>query len=263
MKTMTETPLFALERRERIIQLLTERSKILVPELCDIFCVSAATIRGDLRDLENDGQLRRTHGGAIPLGQAAFEPGTTAKEVERVAEKRRIAALAADFVQDGDTIALDSGTTILEFAKRLTGKRNLTVVTNAIDVASFLEANSDVNLLLVGGAVRRGFRCTTGPVTLAGLAGLNVDTAYMAANAFTVENGFTTPNLDHAEVKKTMLGLAARSVMLMDSSKVGRIAFAGFAGLGDIDKLVTDTGMSATMQMKLREANENVEVFAV
>ncbi len=263
MKTTTEQPLFALERRERIVQLLAERSKILVPELCDVFGVSAATIRGDLRDLENDGKLRRTHGGAIPLGQAAFELGTTAKEVERVAEKRRIAALAADFVQDGDTIALDSGTTILEFAKCLANKRNLTVVTNAMDVASFLEANSDVNLILVGGSVRRGFRCTTGPLRLTGLAGLNDDPANMGANAFTVENGFTTPNLDHAEVKKAMLRLATRSVMLMDSSKVGRITFAEFAGLADIDKLITDTGMSTTIQMKLREENESVEVFVV
>lgn len=263
MKINEQTPLFAEERREQIVQLLDARSKILVPELCEHFQVSPATIRTDLRDLESEGRLRRTHGGAIPIGKAGFEMEPKVKQVEHIGEKMRIAAKAAELIEDGDTIALDTGSTTFELAKRLVDRANLTIVTTDLEIARLLENHSDASVILIGGAVRRGFHCTMGPMAVSSLSGLNVDKAFMAANAFSIDKGFTTPNFENVEVKKMMLSIAAESIMLMDSSKIGRISFIKFADMTEIDRLITDTGLNKKTLKTLEETSEQFEVIAV
>ncbi|MCC8180792.1 MAG: DeoR/GlpR family DNA-binding transcription regulator [Planctomycetes bacterium] len=262
-KEQDHTPLFAAERRDQILHMLEEKSKILVPELCEHFNVSPATIRGDLRDLESEGKIKRTHGGAIPVGKAGFEPASKTKEVEHSDEKRRIAAQAAKLIDDGDTIVLDTGTTTLELAKHLGDKKNLTVVTTDIEIARILENTSDVNIVLIGGIVRRGFHCTTGTMAVAALSSLNVDMAFMAANAFSLEKGFTTPAFEHVEIKKTMISIASETVMLMDSSKIGRISFIKFADLDEIDRLVIDDGIGKKAMQTLKDSNDGLEVIIV
>lgn len=256
MSNNNGTPLFAEERRDEIVQMLTQHTKLLVPELCTHFGVSPATIRNDLRDLEVEGKLRRTHGGAIPLGKTAFEPDSSTKEVEHIEEKRRIAQVAASLVEDGDTIALDTGTTTLELAKCLTQKQNLTILTNDIMIATWLEVNSRANLLVVGGSLRRHFHCTLGPMAVNGLASFNVDKAFMASNAFSLDKGFTTPSVELAETKRTMISIAAQVHMLIDSSKVRRVSFTKFADLADIDKLITDTGISDSVRQVIQDSTD-------
>lgn len=260
MKTHENSPLFAEERREQILVLLRENTKLLVPDLCEHFDVSPATIRNDLRDLEAAGKLKRTHGGAIPVGKASFEPNSTEKEVEHREEKQRIAKRACGFIEDGDTIALDTGTTTLELARLLVGKKDLTIVTNDLKIASCLESDSDASVVFIGGAIRHGFHCTTGPTAQAQLASFNVDKAFLAANALSVEKGFTTPCLDQAEVKKTMVSIAAQVFFLMDSSKLGRISFVKFADLHDADKLVTDAGVGKKAVAQLQADHDNLEI---
>ena len=138
MKPQSEHPLFAEERKGQILELLRQKSKLLVPELCDYFDVSPATIRNDLRDLENERKLKRTHGGAISLEKTSFELDSRHKEIRNMEQKRQIAACAAKLIEDGDTIILDTGTTTLELAKCLSGKRDLTIVLNDIEIASLL-----------------------------------------------------------------------------------------------------------------------------
>ena len=263
MKQNPSPPLFAEERREQIIKLLAEQSKLLVPNLCDIFDVSPATIRSDLRDLESEGRLKRTHGGAIPIGKAGFEPDSHSKEVEKIDEKIKIAVYSAGLIEDGDIVALDTGTTTLELAKRLTDKKNLTIVTNDVNISMYLEANSNANIILLGGTVRRGFHCTTGIMTINSLKDLNVDKAFMATNAFSLEKGFTTPSFEHAEVKKAMLSIASQNIMLMDSSKFGRVSFVKFASLGCVDRIVTDKGVGSKTVESILEGNENIELISV
>lgn len=263
MKANSEHPLFAEERREQILRLLHENMKIMVPELCTLFAVSPATIRGDLRDLEAEGKLRRTHGGAIPVSKIGFEPDSNTKEIEHIEEKQRIAACACSMIEDGDTIALDTGTTTMELAKLLPEKKNLTIVTNDIQIAAFLETNAESNVILIGGALRRGFHCTTGSMTVEGLSALNVDKAFVASNAFTVKNGFTTPTFEQAEVKRVMLSIASLNIVLMDSSKLGRITFLKFADIGDADRIITDSGASRKMLAAIRDANEATTVYVV
>jgi DeoR family fructose operon transcriptional repressor len=203
MKTPANSPtLFAEERHAQILLLLQEKSKIRVTELCDIFSVSPATIRNDLRDLEKSGKLKRTHGGAIPMEKAAFEPTTMVKNVENIEIKQKLAAYAANLIEEGDTIALDAGTTMMELAKCLCDRKSITVLTNDIRIAMYLEQNTKATILLIGGILRHGLDCTVGPIAISSISSLNVDKAFMGANAFSLEKGFTTPDINQAELKR-------------------------------------------------------------
>jgi DeoR family fructose operon transcriptional repressor len=257
--------LFVEERKAKILLLLKENSKLLVPDLCKIFNVSPATIRNDLRDLAQENKLRRTHGGAIPIGKTSFEPTYADKELVFENEKKRIALCAADLVEDGDTIAIDSGSTTLEFAKCLVEKekKRLTIVLNDIKIASCLEKIPDANIILLAGSLRHGYQCTVGPLALATLRGLNVDKAFMGTNALSSTKVFTTPDINQAEVKKCMIQIASETIMLCDSSKFNKVAFAEFATLEDIDKLITDTNLSPKMSAYLSDLQDSVKVFFV
>lgn len=260
---MSTAPLFAEERRYEITKLLSQNTKLLIPSLCEQFDVSPATIRNDLRALELKGVLKRTHGGAIPVSKAGFELATRSKEVERIDEKRRIAAYAEGLVEDGDTILLDTGTTTMELARLLTAKRNLTVVTNDIKIALFLEENTDAAIFLLGGMLRRNFHNTMGLSAVAQVSGLNVDKAFMATNGICAEKGFTTPMLDLANIKKAMIATATMTVFLADSRKLGRVTFAQFAEPGDANRLITDDGADADYVNRLKEVNRYMDIVVV
>ena len=133
-------PLFVAERKEQILQLLKEQTKIFVPDLCERFNVSPVTIRNDLRELEAAGRLRRTHGGAISIERETGEMSLSSFSIPNLEAKRRIAQKAAELVRDGDVIAMDFGTTVLEFARCLIKKKELSIVTNDLRVALQLEA---------------------------------------------------------------------------------------------------------------------------
>lgn len=258
------TPLFAEERKRKIVQMLSEHSKLYVSKLCEAFGVSQVTIRSDLQELEEAGLLKRTHGGAIPVSKASYEPTSTAKAVAHREEKQRIAKKAAEMVDPGDTICLDTGTTTFEMAKCLVDKRDLSVITNDLQIAMYLEENAEsCAVIVLGGSIRKGQHCTAGPIALASLCNLNVDKAFMAANAFTIERGFTTPSIEQAQIKKGLMGIASQTIMLADSSKFGRVSMACFAQLDDMDKLITDTGLHPGTEAALQASCETTELILV
>ncbi len=237
---MATSPLFSEERRHRIVELIRERKKLTVNQLCELLDVSAATVRGDLRDLDREGLLVRTHGGAIERSRTSFEQISSQRSTEHLAEKQAIAKAAEPFVEDGDTILLDTGTTTLELARRIGVDRRLTVVTNDLEIARVLEEVRGVEVVLLGGAVRKGFHCTVGPAGWRMTEELRVDKAFMATNSLSLEAGATTPDLQQAETKKAMIAMARKVVFLADSSKIDRQSFVRFADLPQIDVLVTD-----------------------
>jgi DeoR family transcriptional regulator, fructose operon transcriptional repressor len=255
--------LFAEERHLQILQLLQEKTKLVVSDLCEVFSVSPATIRNDLRDLENKGTLKRTHGGAIPLEKAAFEPNTLAKTVENRGTKQRLAAFAATLVEENDTIALDSGTTMMELAKCLADRRNLTILTNDVRIAMYLERSAQITIVLIGGILRHGFSATVGPIATSTLASFNVDKAFLGSNAFSIEKGFTTPDIHQAEVKKALISSASERIVVCDSSKFGRVSFVEFASISEIDRLITDNKASPKVASYLRDHKESLEFIVV
>jgi DeoR family fructose operon transcriptional repressor len=237
---MKKEPVFVEERKRAILEHVVVRKKATVAELCIRFGMSSATIRSDLRDLEQSGLLVRTHGGAIIKDQARFEPDAKEKEVHRSDQKRAIAARALEKIEDGDTIVIDTGSTTYELASLLDARRNITVLTNDLAIAMRLEEHGSATIHFIGGVVRKRFHCTVGARAQEALAGLTVDKAFMGANGFSVENGGSTPDLQQAELKKRMMSIATKVYLLVDSSKMGKNSFAQFAPPESIDCLITD-----------------------
>lgn len=264
MSNSPNETLFAEERKSQIVDLVKSRTKVLVPELVDYFKVSPGTIRNDLRDLEQLGLIKRTHGGAIPSSylKAGHELDTDRKVVENLQQKQAIAASAIQLIEEGDIIALDTGTTTYELAKLMSSYQNLTVVLNDIEIARYLEDCDGINVILLGGTIRKKFHCTVGPIAANTLSELNVDKVFLATNGFSLEKGCTTPDTNQAEIKKLMLKVATKVIVLCDSSKLGVNSFMQFAPLSEIDVFVTDHMVNPAIRQELLKQGLEVIVAA-
>ena len=235
---------FAQERKRMILQLLEKNERISVQELCEYLGVSSSSIRNYLRQMDNEGLLERTHGGALLRPKTSYELNSIQKKINNHEEKTAIAKAAAELIENGDTVVLDTGTTTFELARQLKNKKGITVVVNDIEIARCLEEFEGVNVLLLGGMVRKNFHCTVGTSVINTLSRLNVDKAFIATNALSFEKGLTTPDINQSEVKKAMIGIASAVILLCDCSKIGKESFVQFAELSDISKLITDSNIS-------------------
>lgn len=251
--------LYAEERKSAILDLLKENTKLSVSYICEYFKVSPATIRNDLRELENKGLLKRTHGGVISNLKARYEQNSNQKEVKLLNEKKLIANAALSFVEDGDTIAIDTGTTTLEFAKLLSARKRLTVVTNDIEIARILEDIADASIILIGGLVRNGFHCSVGPIAINGISQLFVDKVFIGTNGITIDEGLTTPDINQAVIKKAMIDIASEVILLTDSSKFGYKAFAKFSPISNVNIIITDKRIDSRIIKELKE--KEIEVI--
>lgn len=256
--TKKNNVMLAQVRQQSIAELVNQKGNVTVNDLCEIFNVSPATVRNDLRALEEKGEIERTHGGAISCKKTVYELNTYQKEVRNVEKKRAIAQSAVSYIQEGDAIALDSGTTTFELAKLLGRFKELTVLTNDLQIAGWLERNTTVNIIMVGGSVRRNFCCTVGQAALEMLSMLHVDKAFIAVNGISIENGLSTPSMDMANVKKHMINTAEQVILLADSSKLGRTALMAYAPITILDVFITDEQADADFVNKLQESGVKV-----
>src|SRR5450432_3390421 len=221
------------ERRRVILDLLNRESRVLVTDLSSRFDTSQITIRKDLEALHAQGLLHRTHGGALTVQSGALaDPSLQEKEKLHHGEKLRIAAAAVRLIEEGQSIILDSGTTTTTIARSLRGHRKLTVITNAVNIAAEL-ANSDIEVLLTGGSVRRNSFSLVGPLAEESLRQLSVD-------GFDVKLGLSTPNLLEAKVNRIMVERARRVVAVCDSSKFGHRSLSHIAPTKAIHHVITD-----------------------
>ncbi|MFP3992379.1 DeoR/GlpR family DNA-binding transcription regulator [Streptomyces sp. E11-3] len=236
--------MYAPERQQEILRLARDGGRVEVLSLAEEFQVTAETIRRDLKALDRAGLVRRVHGGAIPAGRLDFEPDLTERESTAADEKDRIARAAlAELPSDGSVI-LDAGTTVARLAAELPLESTLTVVTHALPVASRLADHPGVQLHLVGGRVRHRTRAAVDAWALRAYAEIRADVVFLATNGFSTGSGLTTPDLAEAAVKRAAVAAARRVVLLADSGKHGQEHFARFGDLGDVDLLITDTGLS-------------------
>lgn len=240
MNVEANDTMFAEERKRKIIDLLNQNKKVTVAELVHLFNVSSATVRSDLRELNDKGQIIRTHGGAIVETGASFEPDTEQKRDLNLAAKQQIARIAIELVNDGDTVIFDTGTTTLELAKLLSQHRRVTAVTNDFEIARVLEEMSSINVLMLGGEIRKKFHCTVGGAGINMLAQLTVDKVFMGTNSLSISKGASTPNIQQAETKKAMIASAKKVILLCSNNKLGKDSFVHFASLDQIDTLVID-----------------------
>ena len=255
---MSITPVFAEERQNKILSLLKVKNKLLVNDLCKEFNVSPATIRNDLNQLEKSGLLKRTHGGTMLCMKIMTEPTLSQKNNSNSEQKQRIAEYAAQFVENGDTIAIDTGTTTYSFAQLLSNKHNLTVITTDIHIATLLEDFLGVSVVLAGGKLRKGFSCTTGAITNSLLASFNVDKLFLATNAVSPSGSLCTPDIEQAQVKKSLIKMGKEVFLLCDSSKFDRQSFVEFGTLDEVDNIITDSNLSPEIFNRLQSKNISI-----
>lgn len=246
--------MFAEERKAKILEILNTSYRIQVNDLTEALQVSESTIRRDLQDLEQEGLLKRTHGGAVKLENTSFEPTMNEKELTNIEEKIEIGKKAAAFIEDNDTVILDAGTTTLQIAKNIQA-RNVTVLTNSMLIALELLNNKEVEVIIAGGYARREIVSIVGPITDKIIQSLRVDKAFIGTNGITIEDGCTTPNVDEAHTKSIMIQSAKEIYIVADHSKFGTVSFARIARLDEIDGIITDEGIDQNILEKYQSKN--------
>lgn len=245
--------MFEEERLNKIAEYVQNRSRASVLELCSSFHVSESTVRRDLTELENRNLLKRTHGGAVSLQSVSFEPTYSEKEDKYRDEKALIAKKAAEFIKDGDSLLIDSGTTTLYLSSELLKFHNLTVVTNSINLVQKLSSMPGIEIISTGGALRENTMAFVGPLAESSLNHLHVDKAFIATNGLDAEEGLTTPNIVEASIKQKMISIADQVFILADHSKIGCVSFAKFGDLSDVDACITSSDISDELKMQFEK----------
>jgi DeoR/GlpR family transcriptional regulator of sugar metabolism len=231
--------LSSIERQERVLAFISERKRATVDELIEHFGVSAATVRRDLVALEKHGKVRRFRGGAM-LGQAPPELPALQRAQEQPQEKARIGKAAAQLVVDGDTIFLGSGTTVLEVAKHLHGKKGVTVITNSLLVVNELAHDENIDTIVIGGMLRPSELSMIGHIAEQALQEVRANKVFMGIRAIDLKNGLTNDYLPETLTDRAILNIGAQTIILADHTKCGVISTAYLAPLSAIDVLVTD-----------------------
>jgi len=240
------------ERRKQILELIEKRNSISVVELCQLLEVSDMTIRRDLRILSNRGLLERVHGGALSRRGRSYEPPYLTRATNHILQKEIIGRRAASLVNEGDSIALDVGTTTFELAKDLLKTPNLTIITASLPIANVLSEALNIRLILTGGIVRPQELSLIGQTAEQTYQQYHVDKAFVGVGGLHHEAGLTEYNLEDALVKKAMIKNAEQVIVVADSSKLGEICFASVAPLSVVDTLVTDADAPAEIIDLLR-----------
>jgi DeoR family transcriptional regulator of aga operon len=246
------------ERRRAILEILNRDGRVLVLDLARRFETSQVTIRKDLEELHAHGLIHRTHGGALPAREGALEdPTLREKEKLHRKEKLRIAQTAAGMVQEGQVVILDSGTTTTAMAHSLRHFHNLTVVTNAVNIAAELSGTA-VEVILTGGTLRKNSFSLVGPIAEETLHRLNADILFLGVDGFDVQYGLSTPNLLEAKVNRVMVEVAKRTVAVCDSSKFGRRSLSLIVPPSALHQVVTDRGVLKSDVRLLKKAGIEV-----
>ena len=231
------------ERRRLILKMLDNDGRVLVGVLAKRFHTSQVTIRKDLDILQSRGRIHRTHGGALPSRDSALDdPTLREKEKLHRKEKLLIAAAAVGMVREGQVVILDSGTTTTAIARALREFENLTIITNAVNIAAELSGSS-LEVILTGGTLRKNSFSLVGPIAEETLRRLNADILFLGVDGFDVHCGLSTPNLLEAKVNRAMMEVARITVAVCDSSKFGRRSLSSIAPPSAVHHLITDRGI--------------------
>jgi DeoR family transcriptional regulator, aga operon transcriptional repressor len=233
-------------RRQRIASLLHEHGSVQIPTLAEMFNVSTQTLRKDLNFLDSKGVCTRSPGGAILRRGGAKAPREDAIDVKRTLyadEKVRIGKAAAALIGTGESVLLDSGSTTLQVARHVKPDESLVVVTNDVGILNELVSHQDVQLVFLGGTLRRKSLSFFGTQTEQALHDLHVDKLFLAADGFDIEKGITTHFEPEALLNRKMCEVSREIIVVTDSSKFGRVCLHKILEPQRISKLITDDGI--------------------
>ncbi len=240
------------ERQQQIARFIHDHRRATVEQLSERFGVSEATIRRDLERLDTLGALQRTHGGAIALERAAPEPPVVRRMAEHDEEKSRIGRAIARLIDDGETIFLGSGTTTLEVARSLGEKKDLKVITNALNIANVLASNEQITVIITGGLLRHSELSMIGHLTEQALRDLHADKVIMGIRAISIKEGLTNEYGIETMIDRTLMGFAPHIILAVDHSKFGKVATAVVAPVTAVHMIVTTDKAPGEMVAELR-----------
>ncbi len=234
------------ERRQRVLDLVSQRGFMSLADLAQTIQVSESTIRRDLDHWHQQGVVRRTHGGAIYVGDGAALPALEDRATKDLAEKRAIARSAVERMREGDAILLDGGTTTLEVARLLLG-RSMQIVTNSLPIAALFASSRETDLIILGGYVYPKTGVALGPLTIRMLPDVHVNQALLSCGGIT-SRGLFNSNLLLVETQRQMMRCADEVVVVADHTKIGRPALAFLCELNEIDTLIVDGGITSAQR---------------
>jgi DeoR/GlpR family transcriptional regulator of sugar metabolism len=241
------------ERRQRVLDLISNRGFVALADLAQTVQVSESTIRRDLDYWHQQGAIRRTHGGAIYVGDGSALPSLEERSGSQLEEKRAIARAAVARINDGETVLLDGGTTTLEVARLLVG-RPVQIVTNSLPIANLLAGNRDTDLVFLGGYVYPRTGVALGPLTIRMMEDIHVHQTILSVGGITGKGLFNS-NLLLVETERQMMRCADEVVVVADHTKVGRQALAFLCQLADVDTLIVDAEITPAQQGLLQQAD--------
>ena len=236
--------MLANQRRDKIFELIREDGQAKVTDLSRIFKVTEVTIRQDLERLENEGFIMREHGGAYLKDIDMNVRNLQLQNQENVIQKTAIARKAVEFIHDGDTIILDSGSTTTEISKIVSGFKNLTVITNALNIALILGTQTGINVIVTGGEFKAPTLSLTGQKAADFFQNLHVDRLFLATAGIALRSGLTYPGISDICVKRAMIESADEIYLVADSTKIGQNSFASLGALSLINYLITDSNIT-------------------
>ncbi|MCX4750413.1 DeoR/GlpR family DNA-binding transcription regulator [Kitasatospora sp. NBC_01287] len=245
------------DRTARILDHIATVGSADVHALTELLQVSGATVRRDLQALHDQGLLHRTRGGAV-TGTVNLELPLRHRAGRQQAEKRRIALAAARLVPDGAVVGMTGGTTVTEIARVLAERSGLTIVTNAVNIAADLIVRSDIRLVVIGGNARTASYELVGPAAERMLSQYHLDLAFIGVDGLTASEGCTTHDEAEAHTDRAFLRGSARSVVVADTTKIGRVTFAEICPLADIDDLVTDAALGEEQEKAIADRGVRV-----
>ena len=248
------------ERQKKIMEYIEANTSAQIHELAEKFHVSEATVRRDLDDLDQQGALKRTHGGAIKVDRStSYESMYSEKINLMLEEKHRIADHAAALVHPGDTVLIDSGTTTFFIAQALAHHENLTIITNDLYIGYQTPLHPSSTLIVTGGVRRRGRQELVGTITENFIREAHVDIAFIGVDGIDLTGGATNANFAEVGVKRLMLRAAARGVIVADHTKIGRVALARICDLKEASLLITDKGIEPDFMTRMKKLGIHVE----
>lgn len=249
-----------VSRRKKILEKINKIGQVNVKELSESLEVTGVTIRNDLIQLEKKNLLIRARGGAMKVEQSYSGVDYTLSEKQKKyqLEKKEIGKKAVELIENGDTIIIDSGSTTFEVAKNLGKFDNLTVITNAINVATLMADFKNINVVVPGGILKKNSISLVGVLAEKGFKDYYCDKLYLGVDGFDTNHGISTPNLEEAHLNQIMIEISKEVIVVTDSSKFQRRGFAFIAPINKITTVVTDKGISAEDKSKLESAGIKV-----
>ncbi len=249
-------------RHNHILRKIRDDGEASITELAIQLNVSEMTIRRDLKELEAEHLLKRVHGGAVIATGRSYEPPLLIRNETEIDAKTEIGKYAANLVEDGDSVAIDIGSTTYEFAKNLVSKINLTIITPGLYIANLFLSKPDIRVILSGGVIRHGEGSLTGQLTVKAFEGLFVDKLFLGMGGISAQAGCTEYNWDDAIVKQAMVRSAKEVIALADASKFDVIAFAQICPLSSLKRLITNQMPSDDLYQALKNANVQIDLVA-